>query len=195
MKLFVLLSALLCGVPFPLFADALLTELPRPSRAARSGLIIGDVVKSIGGAAVDNQAALQQMLKDAPDGAEILVFRVDRELRLRLAAAPEARKPHRLRTDWDKAEQEEEQHRADRRMLISLLQADAPDTEALRRCLEGQHITAASFFREKAFITLFLRDGKLFLRVTDEELSSLFELGKDALPAETKDLLHSLPDD
>lgn len=180
----------------PLFGEVRLTEVPRPSRASRSGLLTGDVVKSIGGKSVETPEALKEALETATDGTEIVVFRVDHELRLRLAAAPaEQTKPHRLKTDWDKVKQEEEQREAARRKLVSLLKADTIDVDALRHCLEGQHIAATSIFCKDAAITLTLRNGKLYLRITDEELSSLFELGKDTLPAETKDLLQSLPND
>lgn len=193
MKIIILLL-LTC---LPLFGDVRLTEVPRPSRAARSGLIPGDIIRQINGVPLADKAALQQALETAPDGAEILLQRVDREMKLRLAAKPETAEPHRLKTDWDKAEQQEAQDEATRRELIRLLQAPAPDAAAIRRCMEENDIETVSFYHDDTLLTLSRHGEHVFLRITDNELSSLYELGADGkenrLSAEHLRLLQTLP--
>lgn len=183
------------ALSLPLFGDVRVTEVPRPSRASRSGLIPGDVVRQINGAPVANQAALQQALETAPDGAEMLVFRVDRELKLRLATVPKERKAHTLRTDWDEKEQKEELRTASLREILRLLQAPVPDAAAIRRCMEKGDSKTVTFFHEKMSVGIILREGRVFLLITDDELTSLYELGaggeENRLPAElTEELQH-----
>lgn len=187
---------LLGALSLPSFGDVRLTNVPRPSRESRSGLITGDIVKSINGVPMESRDALRDALENAPDGAEILVFRVDRELKLRLAAPPKAKEPHRLKTDWDKVVQEEDRMADARRELLRLLKAPAPDAAAIRRCMEGNDIEQASFSCEQGILTLLLREGRVFLRLTDDELSALYELGapgkENCLPAELTELLNEL---
>lgn len=183
------------ALSLPLFGDVRVTEVPRPSRASRSGLIPGDVVRQINGEPVANQAALQQALETAPDGAEMLVFRVDHELKLRLAAMPKAKKPHTLKTDWDEKEQKEELRTASLREILRLLQAPVPDAAAIRRCMEKGDSKSVTFFHEKMSVGIILREGRVFLLIADDELTSLYELGaggeENRLPAElTEELQH-----
>lgn len=197
-----LTAPLAAGAPLPpaaLTRCRCMVAVGHHSRASRSGLRPGDTVLSVNGEAAADEAALQHLPDTAPDGAELRVWRVDHPVSLSLA--PAAARPHRapsLKVDWEAEEEKELRDEETRADLLEELRRDTPDPAVLLRGLQEIGVRSLTFFHNGGTLTLFEQKGRVFVRVTDEELSSLYEIGAPGkahqLPAELRPLLRHLQD-
>ena len=173
-----------------------LVSLVHHSRAERSGLRPGDTVLSVDGQPAGDDATLQKLLDTAPEGAELRVWRVDHPVSLRLAAPAEPHKPLSLQVDWEAAEAAELRDEEVRGDMVEELRRERPDPAVLLRGMDTMHVDSMTFFTDDGTITIFRDRGHVYLRATDGELSSLYDIGapgaQNALPPQLIDILRKL---
>ena len=173
-----------------------LVTVQHHSRAERSGMRPGDTVLSVAGQPAGDEEALKLMLETAPAGAELRVWRVDHPVTLSLAPkAAEHPRPS-LKVDWDAMEEKELRDEELRGDMLEELRREHPDPAVLLHGLEAMDTESITFFAGDCMVTLFVSNGRAFLRVTDEELSSLYEIGapggQNELPKELHPILSEL---
>lgn len=173
-----------------------LVSLIHHSRAERSGMRPGDTVLSVDGQPAGDAATLQKLLDTAPEGAELRVWRVDHPVSLRLAAPAEPHKPLSLQVDWEAEEAAELRDEEVRGDMVEELRRERPDPAVLLRGMDTMQVDSMTFFTDDGTITIFRDRGHVYLRVSDGELSSLYDIGapgaQNALPPQLIDILNKL---
>ena len=173
-----------------------LVTVQHHSRAERSGMRPGDTVLSVAGQPAGDEEALKLMLETAPAGAELRVWRVDHPVTLGLAPKAADHPRPSLKVDWDAMEEKELRDEELRGDMLEELRREHPDPAVLLRGLEAMDTESITFFSRDCSVTLFARNGRAYLRVTDDELSSLYEIGapgtQNELPKELHPILSEL---
>lgn len=173
-----------------------LVTVQHHSRAERSGMRPGDTVLSVAGQPAGDEEALKLMLETAPAGAELRVWRVDHPVTLSLAPKAADHPRPSLKVDWDAMEEKELRDEELRGDMLEELRREHPDPAVLLRGLEAMDTESITFFGRDCSVTLFARNGRAYLRVTDDELSSLYEIGapgtQNELPKELHPILSEL---
>ena len=173
-----------------------LVTLIHHSRAERSGMRPGDTVLSVDGQPAGDAATLQHLLDTAPEGAELRVWRVDHPVRLRLAAPAKPHKPLALQVDWEAEEAAELRDEEVRGDMVEELRRERPDPAVLLRGMDTMQVDSMTFFTDDGTITIFRDRGHVYMRVSDGELSSLYDIGapgaQNALPPQLIDILNKL---